>query len=248
MPYPLQHPRRPNCDARRDRRLARSRISSRWSRRVAPEAAARDSAGDERDGAHAAYDGRSPPRTSTLFEVSFLGGGSYDHFIPGRRRRARPAVANSTPLTRPIRPKSARATFQVVFEYHRSSRRLTGLMYRTPASMTAAALPAEAVLMAISSTNRYARVVVGRKPPPRIRQTMRPPEGLGVEVVTVGNTIRRCDTARIGRPPSRENCLHRRPATNFFGASKTPPHWRQSPTTPAPLVVSAFRSDQPRAC
>ncbi|MEM8865822.1 MAG: aminomethyl-transferring glycine dehydrogenase subunit GcvPA [Planctomycetota bacterium] len=117
--------------------------------------------------------------------VSFLGGGSYDHFIPAVVDAIGSRGEFYTSYT-PYQAEVAQGNLQAMFEYQTMVTRMTGLEVSNSSLYDGGSAAAEAVLMAIATTRRKGRVVVPESLHPEYRQTIATyVECLGVEVVTV---------------------------------------------------------------
>jgi glycine dehydrogenase subunit 1 len=131
-------------------------------------------------------------------KVCFLGGGSYDHFIPAVADEIAGRGEFYTSYT-PYQPEVSQGNLQVVFEYQTLITRLTGLDVSNASLYDGGSASAEAVLMAISNTGRFGKVIVPASLHPEYRQTIATYiTTLGVEmqtVVTPGGVLRPQDLA-----------------------------------------------------
>jgi glycine dehydrogenase subunit 1 len=117
-------------------------------------------------------------------EVSFLGGGMYDHYVPAVIDMLMERSEFLTPYT-PYQPEVSQGGLQVMFEYQTAISELTALpvsnasVYEGPSAVAAAAYLAKLA-------NGRGRVVVSRAVHPHSRETLRTTAaGYGVEVVEV---------------------------------------------------------------
>jgi glycine dehydrogenase subunit 1 len=118
-------------------------------------------------------------------EISFLGGGMYDHYVPAVVDMLMERSEFLTPYT-PYQPEVSQGGLQVMFEYQTAITELTALpvsnasVYEGPSAVAAAAYLAKLA-------NGKGRVVVSRAVHPHSRRTLRTTAaGYGVEIVEVG--------------------------------------------------------------
>jgi len=119
-------------------------------------------------------------------KVCFLGGGSYDHFVPAVVDAVGGRSEFYTSYT-PYQPEVSQGNLQVVFEYQSLMTRLTGMDVANASVYDGASAAAEGVLMAMSCSQRLGRVIVPASLNPEYRVTIATYlENLGTELVTIG--------------------------------------------------------------
>ncbi len=102
----------------------------------------------------------------------FLGGGSYDHFVPAVVDMVSSRSEFYTSYT-PYQPEVAQGNLQALFEYQTMITRLTGMDVSNSSMYDAGSATAEAALMAMSLTRREGRVVVAESVHPEYRETLK---------------------------------------------------------------------------
>src|SRR4029077_21265441 len=117
-------------------------------------------------------------------EISFLGAGMYDHYVPAVVDMLMERSELLTPYT-PYQPEISQGGLQVIFEYQTAISELTGLavsnasVYEGPSAVAAAAYLAKL-------HNGRPRLVVSRGVHPHAIETLRThAHGFGMEVVEV---------------------------------------------------------------
>lgn len=122
--------------------------------------------------------------TSADDELTFLGAGMYDHYVPAAIEMLLGRSEFLTPYT-PYQPEISQGTLQVMFEYQTAISELTGLpvsnasVYEGPSAVGAAGYLAKLA-------NGRSKFVVSRGLHPHSRQTLRTlSHGYGIEVVEV---------------------------------------------------------------
>jgi glycine dehydrogenase subunit 1 len=120
--------------------------------------------------------------SSTEDELSFLGGGMYDHYVPALIDSIISRSEFLTPYT-PYQPEISQGGLQAMFEYQTAISELTGLpvsnasVYEGPSAVGAAAYVARL-------HNGRGRIVVSRGVHPHSRETLRTlARGYGMEVI-----------------------------------------------------------------
>ncbi|MEX2111598.1 MAG: aminomethyl-transferring glycine dehydrogenase subunit GcvPA [Pirellulales bacterium] len=119
-------------------------------------------------------------------KICFLGGGSYDHFIPAVVDYVASRGEFYTSYT-PYQPEASQGNLQAFFEYQTLITQLTGMDVSNASLYDGGSAAAEAVLMAVSSTKRHGRVVTAASVHPEYRRILQTYlANLGIELVTVG--------------------------------------------------------------
>ncbi|MEI8376860.1 MAG: aminomethyl-transferring glycine dehydrogenase subunit GcvPA [Planctomycetota bacterium] len=149
--------------------------------------------------------------------ICFLGGGSYDHFVPAVVDFIASRSEFVTSYT-PYQPEVSQGNLQALFEYQTLIAQLTGMDYSNSSLYDGGSAAAEAVLMAMSVTRRPGRVLVARSVHPDHRQILATYlANLDVELVTLdtpGGTLDP-ETLRAAVNDKTACLLLQQP--NFFG-------------------------------
>lgn len=103
--------------------------------------------------------------------VCFLGGGSYDHFIPAVVDAIAGRSEFYTAYT-PYQAEASQGSLQAFFEYQTLICQLTGMEVANASLYEGASALAEAAMMALSVTGRYGRILMAESVHPHYRQTV----------------------------------------------------------------------------
>jgi glycine dehydrogenase subunit 1 len=154
-------------------------------------------------------------------ELSFLGAGVYDHYVP--------AVVN-TVLSRgefltaytPYQPEMSQGVLQAIFEYQTAICELTGMDVSNASGYDGTTVAADACFLARHVTGR-SKVVVTEATSPQVRQVVKTyAPGFGLEVVEVPHAGGTTDPARVAEAATDAAAvIFQQP--NFFGCLEPAP-------------------------
>jgi glycine dehydrogenase subunit 1 len=120
----------------------------------------------------------------TTRELSFLGAGIYDHYVPGVVDAVLQRGEFLTAYT-PYQPEMSQGVLQAIFEYQTAICELTGMDVSNASGYDGTTVTADACFIAKHATNR-SKVVVTEATNPQVRQVVKTYAiGFGLEVVEV---------------------------------------------------------------
>ena len=170
--------------------------------------------------------------TSAEQAACFLGGGSYDHFIPAVVDFVASRSEFYTSYT-PYQAEVSQGNLQALFEYQTLVTQLTGMDVSNSSLYDGGSAAAEAVLMAMHATRRVGRVVTARSVHPEYRQVLATYlANLGVELVTVATPDGGVSPAALEAAVDDQHGLRARCSIPTFSAA-----WKRS----RPLAEIAHR-------
>jgi glycine dehydrogenase subunit 1 len=154
-------------------------------------------------------------------ELSFLGAGIYDHYVPAVVDAVMQRGELLTAYT-PYQPEMSQGTLQAIFEYQTAICELTGMDVSNASGYDGTTVAADACYVAKLTTGR-ARVVVAQTLNPQARQVVRTfAPGFGMEVVEVPHTGGTTDPDRFAAACEGAACAIF-PQPNFFGCLEPAP-------------------------
>jgi glycine dehydrogenase subunit 1 len=148
-------------------------------------------------------------------ELSFLGAGMYDHYVPAVAELVAQRNELLTAYT-PYQPEMSQGTLQAIFEYQTGICELTGMEVSNASGYDGTTVAADACYVARGATGR-SKVVVAETLNPQVREVVRTfAPGFGLEVVDVPHTggVTDPDALRLACADAACAIL---PQPNFFG-------------------------------
>ncbi|MHB8970191.1 MAG: aminomethyl-transferring glycine dehydrogenase subunit GcvPA [Pirellulaceae bacterium] len=126
-------------------------------------------------------------------ELCFLGGGSYDHFVPAVVDALAARGEFYTSYT-PYQPEVSQGTLQAMFEYQTLICQLTGMDVSNASLYDGGSATMEAALLCMSATRRSGKIVTAGSVHPEYRQILETYLiNLGTELITLATPTGRLD-------------------------------------------------------
>jgi glycine dehydrogenase subunit 1 len=173
-------------------------------------------------------------------KVCFLGGGSYDHFVPAIVDYVASRGEFYTSYT-PYQPEVSQGNLQATFEYQTLITELTGMDVSNASLYDGGSAAAEAVLMSISVTQRHGRVVLAASVHPEYRRTIATYlTNLDIEIVTVGANDGTTSPEELARAVTDETACIVVQQPNFFGCIEDMDALAKTAHERGSLLVVAF--------
>jgi glycine dehydrogenase subunit 1 len=154
-------------------------------------------------------------------ELSFLGAGMYDHYVPAIVDAVLQRGELLTAYT-PYQPELSQGVLQAIFEYQTAICELTGMDVSNASGYDGTTVAADACFVAKHATGR-SKVVVTEATNPQVRQVVKTyAPGFGLEVVEVPHRGGATDPDELGEAAAGAACvIFQQP--NFFGVLEPAP-------------------------
>jgi glycine dehydrogenase subunit 1 len=174
--------------------------------------------------------------SGTGSELSFLGAGVYDHYVPAVVDAVLGRGELLTAYT-PYQPEMSQGTLQAIFEYQTAICELTGMDVSNASGYDGATVAADACYVSKQTTGR-SRVVVTETLNPQVRQVVRTfAPGFGMEVVEVPHTGGTTDPDRFGAACAGAACAIF-PQPNFLGCLEPAPELAAAASAAGALAIA----------
>ena len=162
-------------------------------------------------------------------ELSFLGAGIYDHYVPAIVDAVLQRGEFLTAYT-PYQPELSQGVLQAIFEYQTAICELTGMDVSNASGYDGTTVAADACFIAKHATGR-SKVVVTEATNPQVRQVVKTyAPGFGLEVVEVPHRDGATDPDELREAADDAACvIFQQP--NFFGVLEPAPDLAAAPRT-----------------
>ena len=172
----------------------------------------------------------------TGVELSFLGAGIYDHYVPAVVDAVLQRGEFLTAYT-PYQPEMSQGVLQTIFEYQTAICELTGMDISNASGYDGTTVAADACFIAKHATGR-SKVVLTEALNPQVRQVVKTyAPGFGLEVVEVPHRSGTTDADEVAAAARDAACvLFQQP--NFFGCLEPAPELAAAATDAGALAVA----------
>ena len=169
-------------------------------------------------------------------ELSFLGAGMYDHYVPAIVDAVLQRGELLTAYT-PYQPELSQGVLQAIFEYQTAICELTGMDVSNASGYDGTTVAADACFIAKHATGR-SKVVVTEATNPQVRQVVKTyAPGFGLEVVEVPHRDGATDPDELREAASGAACvIFQHP--NFFGVLEPAPELAAAANEAEALAVA----------
>jgi glycine dehydrogenase subunit 1 len=169
-------------------------------------------------------------------ELSFLGAGIYDHYVPALCDWLLAQGPFLTAYT-PYQPEMSQGILQAIFEYQTVVCELTGMDVTNASGYDGAAVTADACSMAKHATGRQ-KIAIAETVNPQVRQVVRTyAKGYGLEVVEVPHVEGTTDPAAfLAAAADAAAAIFQQP--NFFGCLEPAPELAAAASEAGALAVA----------
>ena len=172
----------------------------------------------------------------TGLELSFLGAGMYDHYVPAVVDAVLSRGELLTAYT-PYQPEMSQGVLQAIFEYQTAICELTGMDVSNASGYDGTTVAADACYIAKHATGR-SRVVLAETVNPQVRQVVKTyAPGFGLEVVEVPHRGGVTDATEFATAAEDAACaIFQQP--NFFGCLEPAPDLATAASEAGALAVA----------
>ena len=167
------------------------------------------------------FGGLAAKNVHTGVELSFLGAGIYDHYVPAIVDTILQRGEFLTAYT-PYQPEMSQGILQAIFEYQTAICELTGMDVSNASGYDGFTVAADACFIAKHATGRT-KIVLAETLNPQVREVVKTyAPGFGLEVVEVPHTDGVTDPARVAAAADGAAAVIF-PQPNFFGCLEDAP-------------------------
>jgi len=169
-------------------------------------------------------------------ELSFLGAGVYDHYVPAIVEAVISRPEFLTAYT-PYQPELSQGVLQAIFEYQTVVCELTGMEVANASGYDGATVAADACFMAARATGRR-KIAIAETVNPQVRRVVKTyAPGFGLEVVEVPHSGGVIDPAAfLAASQGAAAAIFQQP--NFFGCLEPAPDLARAATEAGALAVA----------